>query len=92
MSNKANEKSPNILVDTNENKKVLYTKHDELWVFVEQYLILLRHMGVKKDLKFMRLFNKLMEYVRDKLKLPENGGAILDMYHVVCQERIEVDN
>ncbi len=74
------------------NKKVLYTKHDELWVFVEQYLILLRHMGVKKDLKFMRLFNKLMEYVRDKLKLPENGGAILDMYHVVCQERIEVDN
>ena len=40
----------------------------------------------------MRLFNKLMEYVRDKLKLPENGGAILDMYHVVCQERIEVDN
>ena len=49
MSNKANEKSPNILVDTNENKKVLYTKHDELWVFVEQYLILLRHMGVKKE-------------------------------------------
>ncbi len=74
------------------NTKVLYTKHDELWVFVDLYLDLLRRVDIRSDKCFMRLFCKLTDYVQSKLKLPKNGGAITDMYHVVCQERVETDD
>ena len=68
---------------------LVYTKHDELWVFVEQYLDFLGYIGIKSDIEFMRLYNELTNYVQTKLRLPEDGGTIVDMYHVICQERIE---
>ena len=61
-------------------------------VFVDQYLDLLRRVDIKSDKGFMRLFDRLSDYVRNKIKLPKNGGTILDMYHVVCQERVEADD
>ena len=68
---------------------LVYTNNDELWVFVEQYLDFLGYIGIKSDIEFMRLYNELTNYVQTKLRLPKNGGAIVDMYHVICQECIK---
>lgn len=78
--------------DTVTTKNLICTKHDELWVFVDQYLDLLRRVDIRSDNGFMRLFDRLTDYVHNKIKLPKNGGTILDMYHVVCQERVEADD
>lgn len=88
--NKKIKKTESMSVETQDtDKELLYTEQDELCVFVDLYLDLLRHTGIKSYERFMRQYNKLISYVRNILKLPQNGGYILDMYFVVCQERIE---
>ena len=80
-------KNKNSIIDIEKN--LIYTKHDDLWVFVDLYLDLLRHTGIQLDERFMLIYNKLTSYVQSRLQLPKNGGSISDMYFVVCQERIE---
>ena len=80
---------PHKQTNVKTDKKAIYTKHDELWVFVDNYLNFLYYTGITKDREFMLIYNKLTKYVQSKLVLPKNGGAILDMYHIVCQEPID---
>lgn len=77
------------MLDDNDIKteNVIYTKYDEIWVFVDQYLDMLNYTSAVHDKEFGSMFYELTDYVKSKLALPDNGGKIIDMYHVVCQEK-----
>ena len=60
-----------------ENKEqVVYTKEDLIWHYASMYLEGLMHTGARYDEEFMRLYNRLRDYVDSKLYSPCGGDIV----------------
>ncbi len=67
------------------NAKTVTTKQDLIWYQVLFYLEDMTSTGALKDEEFAVLYNQLLNFVDDKLKLTHKG-EITDIYVVVEQE------
>lgn len=69
-----------------ESARMIVTRQDEGWVFAAEYLELLKYTGAIHDGEFNSLFDKLLDYVYDKIKLPDDGGNIVDSCYMIWQK------
>ena len=71
-----------------ENKKIIITKHDLYWHFIELYLEGFCVLNIYADKEFYKLFRQLKEYVNGKIKYCGKGD-IVEEY--IIAEQLPID-